>query len=119
MSETMTEKPDDISQEAWDAARHALSIGFTVPIKRRDVVVSVAQALSAAEARGREAAWQTMDSAPKDGTHFLAYEPTGDMYRAAYGADGTLHSYCGQYVTEPPEPTHWQPAPPSPPSAKD
>lgn len=58
--------------------------------------------------------WFGMDSAPRDGTHFLAYEGTGDMYRAAFGNDGVLAAFCGQYVTQSPEPELWRPLPPLP-----
>lgn len=58
--------------------------------------------------------WQPIETAPKDGSHFLAYEPTGDMYRAAYGRDDVLHAFCGQPVVYSPEPTHWMPVPVSP-----
>ena len=62
--------------------------------------------------------WQPIETAPKDGTHFLAYEECGDMYRAAYGAHDTLEAFCGQYVTETPEPTHWMPLPDAPEATK-
>lgn len=58
--------------------------------------------------------WQPIETAPKDGTHFLAYEETGDMYRAAYGRDGKLRNFGGQPVVMPPEPTHWAPCPTPP-----
>ena len=62
--------------------------------------------------------WPPIETAPKDGTHFLAYEPTGDMYRAAYNRDGYLRAFCGQPVVETPEPTHWRPLP-TPPGEKE
>lgn len=61
--------------------------------------------------------WLPIETAPKDGAHFLAYDPCGDMYRAAYHSDGYIVSFCGQYVTVPPEPLCWRPLP-APPEAK-
>ena len=58
--------------------------------------------------------WQPIETAPRDGTHFLAYEPTGDMYRAAYHSHGYVMAFGGQPVVKPPEPTHWMLVPPSP-----
>lgn len=58
--------------------------------------------------------WQPIETAPRDGTHFLAYEPTGDMYRAAYHSHGYVMAFGGQPVVNPPEPTHWMPVPASP-----
>ena len=60
--------------------------------------------------------WQPIETAPKDGTHFLAYEPCGDMYRAAYHQDGYIMAFGGQPVVDTPEPTHWMPLlePPTP-----
>lgn len=53
--------------------------------------------------------WQPIETAPKDGTYFLAYEPSGDMYRAAYNRDGAFSAFCGRSVVYSPEPTHWIP----------
>lgn len=58
--------------------------------------------------------WRPIETAPKDGTHFLAYEPAGDMYRAAYDRDGALACICGQPVVYTPEPTLWMPLPAPP-----
>ena len=68
--------------------------------------------------------WQPIETAPRDGTWFLAYEPgsgCGAHYACSFhGEDeflGTMwFSDCGQYVTSSPEPTHWQPLP-TPPEA--
>ena len=69
-------------------------------------------------AAGQAKLWQDISTAPRDGTHFLAYEPTGDMYRAAYHSDGYLMSFCGQPVVQPPEPTHWMQPLPTPPAVE-
>ena len=61
-----------------------------------------------------EQGWREIESAPKDGRHFLAYEDTGDMYRAAFHRDGYLIAFCGQPVVQSPEPTHWMPLPAPP-----
>jgi len=63
--------------------------------------------------------WQPIETAPKDGTRFLAYED-GNHYALEWCPDmpcggGYWASYCGQYVTMSPEPTHWMPLP-APPS---
>ena len=51
--------------------------------------------------------WHTMDSAPRDGTHFLAVDEAGDASRCAYHRDGYIVSFCGQPVVQPFEPTLW------------
>lgn len=58
--------------------------------------------------------WQGIDTAPKDGTHFLAYEDTGDIFRAAYHREGYLMCWGSQPVVQTPEPTHWMPLPAAP-----
>lgn len=64
---------------------------------------------------GREA-WRPIESAPRDGSKFLAYEE-GHWYAARYFDPEVLEAYCGQPVVQPPEPTHWQPLP-APPAAQ-
>lgn len=58
--------------------------------------------------------WRDIASAPKDGTHFLPREDTGDTYRAAFHRDGYFMSFCGQPVVCSPTPTHWMPLPQGP-----
>jgi Lar family restriction alleviation protein len=70
--------------------------------------------------------WQPIETAPRDGTDFIAYnEFTGPYITAAKSIspiaappDGTIrfpmHYWHGQKGTWFPEPTHWQPLP-SPP----
>lgn len=61
--------------------------------------------------------WQPISTAPRDGTHFLAYE-SGNIYRAFVHPDGYFVSRCGQPVAHQPEPTHWQPLlSPNPPAS--
>lgn len=62
--------------------------------------------------------WQPISTAPKDGTHFLAYALNGDMYRAAYHQDGYFISFCGQPAAHDPEPDFWQPLPSAPQEAE-
>lgn len=58
--------------------------------------------------------WQPIETAPKDGTWFLAYEADVPMYTAHWDEDGwyDLEWKC--------RPTHWMPLPepPSGPSAQ-
>lgn len=66
--------------------------------------------------------WLPIESAPKDGTWFLAFEPDGQCdahYACQYYGEGgegepLWSSSCGQYVTVPPEPSHWMPLPAPP-----
>lgn len=64
------------------------------------------------------AQWMPIETAPKDGTAFLALE--GEFsYKASFHLqddDGRIvwESYCGQPVVCDPEPTHWMPLPAAP-----
>lgn len=60
--------------------------------------------------------WRPIETAPKDGTHFLAYEATGDMFRAAFHREGYLMCFGGQPCVQTPEPDFWMPLPPAPPA---
>lgn len=51
----MSVKPDDVDQDAWDAARHALSDGFEIRIESHGHAVRVARAIMAAKEEEREA----------------------------------------------------------------
>jgi len=59
-------KPDDVTQEAWDEARHVLSNGFEILIESVEHAVRIARAIMAAEQRGaereREACAQVADN---------------------------------------------------------
>lgn len=61
--------------------------------------------------------WQPIETAPKDGTRFLAYED-GNHYALEWVPempnDGYWKCLCGQFVTITPEPTHWRPLPAPP-----
>jgi hypothetical protein len=75
---------------------------------------------------GADPTWRPIETAPRDGTDFIAYnEFTGPYITAAKSIspiaappDGTIrfpmHYWHGQKGTWFPEPTHWQPLP-SPP----
>lgn len=54
--------------------------------------------------------WRDISTAPRDGTHFLAYETTGEMYRACYvEGEYAIRSICGQPMVQPAEPEFWLP----------
>ena len=57
--------------------------------------------------------WQPIETAPRDETPFLAYEPGGWMY-VAYFADGEIQLHVGYDEGSLGEPTHWMPLPESP-----
>ena len=63
--------------------------------------------------------WQPIETAPKDGTKFLAFED-GDYYGCSFNweddEEGTIYwnTYCGQPACYTPEPTHWMPLPEGP-----
>jgi hypothetical protein len=82
------------------------------------LIIALRNNLPAIIAALRAQEWQPIESIPDEyvntGKHFLAYEATGDMYSAAYHSDGYIVSFCGQYVSVPPEPTHWMPLPAPP-----
>lgn len=81
-------------------------------------MLQFARAIEAEAMRRAAPQWLPIESAPKDGTRFLAYE-NGDTYGASiyaldeYGAP-YWQSYCGQSVTYRPDPTHWMPLPAAP-----
>ncbi len=71
--------------------------------------------------------WQPIETAPKDGSWLFVCEVSnpdivGDYYAAAWVRtpyegnphDGYWIANCGQFVTETPSPTHWQPLPAPP-----
>lgn len=65
--------------------------------------------------------WLPIESAPRDGTWFLAWEPNSDCpayYACAFFGeeDGQVlwQASCGQYVTSQPEPEFWRLLPPAP-----
>lgn len=59
-------------------------------------------------------AWQPMETAPRDGTRVLLFEDGGHYAGEWMAADEYWTSYCGQYVTVSPDPTHWMPLPDAP-----
>lgn len=77
------------------------------------------------------AAWNPMGTAPWDGTHILAIDEDGHMFRAAFDAEGECWmTYCGQPAVYSPDPCAWRPIPvhpdadpmrpfPVPPEARD
>ncbi len=61
--------------------------------------------------------WQPIESAPRGGASFLAYEE-GAYYRAyflpASEEESIVGAVCKQPVVYSPEPTHWMPLPEPP-----
>ena len=58
------------------------------------------------------AAWNPIETAPWDGTHILAMEEDGHMFRAAFNAESKSWStYCGQPAVYSPGPCAWRPIP--------
>ena len=58
--------------------------------------------------------WQTIDSAPKDGTHILGvwcHSRTG-IYAVTWFSDGSWHEWDDSIELS--EPTHWMPLPEGP-----
>jgi hypothetical protein len=78
---------------------------------------------------GGHAKWRPIDTAPRDGTWFLAAD-TNDradgvpaLFAAAFYADDddlglVWQAHCGQQVCETPSPTHWRPMPDPPENEK-
>lgn len=66
------------------------------------------------------AGWQTMDSAPKDGSEFVGYDAaTGTQHVTHWDQYGWYDPDSHYYSeTEPFQPTHWTPLP-TPPSQED
>jgi hypothetical protein len=93
----------------------------------RDVITAAITRWPLAVARPITSDWQPIETAPRDGTDFVAYnEFTGPYITAAKSIspiaappDGTIrfpmHYWHGQKGTWFPEPTHWQPLPSPPP----
>lgn len=62
-------------------------------------------------------AWQLIETAPKDGTRFLAYQGDREAprYECWWHEDGFSHWDGWQDVWDSePEPTHWMPLPAAP-----
>jgi hypothetical protein len=59
--------------------------------------------------RPTDTGWRDIATAPKDGTHFLAVDESGDASRCAYHSHGYIMSFCGQPVVQPFEPVLWMP----------
>ena len=58
-------KPDGITKEAWDAARHALSNAFTETIPNPDMAIRVARAIQSAVEEERERAVKICETVAK------------------------------------------------------
>lgn len=108
--------PVEPTREMWAAGGDAV-VGYKQ--RHHDKVVEeiwsamIAACLPAAPVAPADG-WQGIETAPKDGTHFLAYEDTGDIFRAAYHREGYLMCWGSQPVVQTPEPTHWMPLPAAP-----
>jgi hypothetical protein len=58
--------------------------------------------------------WQTMDSAPRDGSDFQVHLENGYITRGRYTMNGRLFA-CDVLFHDGHRPTHWQPLPEPPP----
>ena len=83
-----------------------------------DAVEEIVSALTAALAAGRAeagaAGWQTMDTAPKDGTRVLLWRRAIRDQPTPIMADGFWCETCWVWPYLLSEPTHWQPLPTPP-----
>lgn len=97
---TPDRKPLDVfSDEHSDFARS---------LKKADAILA---ALTSAPS-----GWRTIDSAPKDGTHILLYQPSCGQFEGWWhdAWPRACEEYWMDYADSEPEPTHWQPLPSAP-----
>lgn len=81
-------------------------------VPSRKAEAAIASALAAVDAAG----WRPIETAPKDGTHVLAWFPEPEEYEVMivrYWADGELWMTVGP-VEDDVYPTHWMPLPAAP-----
>jgi hypothetical protein len=67
--------------------------------------------------RGAAMQWRPIETAPRDGTEFLAYRPDAGVFTASY--DDEQECWFANYGFEDivdDLPTHWMPLPPPPPA---
>ena len=79
--------------------------------------VELSSAALSADLAPVEAAWQPIETAPRDGTRFLAFERGNadyQIYECWWGEDfGNWEGWRDAWDSEP-EPSHWMPLPPPP-----
>lgn len=117
MTRETEQKLADVAPNALEAIAHNLcslhgfEVGFVMQQERfaKAVITEFMRATSAAPPA--PSGWRSMESAPRDGTHFLAVDEAGDACRAAFHSEGCLLSFCGQPVVQTFEPILWQPWP--------
>lgn len=71
------------------------------------------QPLAAAPEAAPNQGWRGIETAPRDGTDFLAADGDGAVYRC-WRLEDAWAARCGQPVVQEPEPTHWRPLPTPP-----
>lgn len=98
----------DTQSAAFKAACNAFRLAMQSKFSATD------EALAGAIAAWEKAQWQPIETAPKDGTWFLAREADDHLFTAAYHSEGYFMVKCGQPVVSVPEPTHWRPLPTPP-----
>lgn len=91
-------------------------------------LLRAAAALLTEQSRQQEA-WQPIETAPKDYTEILLWQPNSNVYTGRYFSDGLRLRYgmfgegwywagYSEKPTGPVQPTHWMPLP-APPQPKD
>ena len=106
----------DITPEAVELLAHCCNeLGYK---ECATILRALSAALTASQAE-TAAAWQPIETAPRDGTKFLAYEQRNVLYYPCWwNCDFTNWEGWQDDWDSEPEPSHWMPLP-LPPKGKD